>query len=77
MTMAEKIAEIKLRLVRDNEISARALFERASSKREMVVIFLAVLELVKALVVRLEQKATFGDITIVRRDDSGESTESN
>jgi chromatin segregation and condensation protein Rec8/ScpA/Scc1 (kleisin family) len=34
----------------------------------MVLIFLAVLELVKELVIRLVQRETFGDITIVRRD---------
>jgi segregation and condensation protein A len=68
MTMAEKIAEIKLMLTESPEVSARELFEQAGSRREMVLIFLAVLELVKELVVRLSQPETFGDIVIVRRD---------
>ncbi len=68
MTMAEKIAEIRLMLNEQPEVSSRALFERARSRREMVLIFLAVLELVKELVIRLVQRETFGDITIVRRD---------
>ncbi|HEY3137087.1 MAG TPA: segregation/condensation protein A [Blastocatellia bacterium] len=68
MTMAEKIAEIRLMLNEQPEVSARALFERARSRREMVLIFLAVLELVKELVIRLAQPETFGDITIVRRE---------
>jgi segregation and condensation protein A len=68
MTMAEKIAEIKLMLDDRTEVSARALFERAVSRREMVLIFLAVLELVKELVVRLTQSETFGDIVITKRD---------
>jgi segregation and condensation protein A len=68
MTMAEKIAEIRLMLNEQPEVSARALFERARSRREMVLIFLAVLELVKELVIRLAQQETFGDITIVRRE---------
>lgn len=68
MTMAEKIAEIRLMLNEQPEVSARALFERAQSRREMVLIFLAVLELVKELVIRLVQRKTFGDITIVRRE---------
>lgn len=68
MTMAEKIAEIKSMLDNRNEVSARALFERAVSRREMVLIFLAVLELVKELVVRLTQSETFGDIVITKRD---------
>ena len=68
MTMAEKIAEIKLMLDDQTEVSARALFERAVSRREMVLIFLAVLEMVKELVVRLTQSETFGDIVIMKRD---------
>src|SRR5262245_12058270 len=58
MTMAEKIAEIRLLLREQTEVSARALFERARSRREMVLVFLAVLELVKELVIRLVQRET-------------------
>jgi segregation and condensation protein A len=68
MTMAEKIAEIKLMLNESAEVSARALFERAGSRREMVLIFLSVLELVKELVIRFRQSETFGDIVIVKRE---------
>jgi len=68
MTMAEKIAEIKLMLNTSEKVSARSLFERAASRREMVLIFLAVLELVKELQIRLRQSETFGDITITKRE---------
>ncbi len=68
MTMAEKIAEIKLMLNESAEVSARALFERARTRREMVLIFLSVLELVKELVIRFRQSETFGDIIIVKRE---------
>jgi segregation and condensation protein A len=68
MTMAEKIAEIKLMLNESTEVSARALFERARSRREMVLIFLSILELVKELVIRFRQSGTFGDIIIVNRE---------
>jgi segregation and condensation protein A len=68
MTMAEKIAEIKLMVSESAEVSARALFERAGSRREMVLIFLSILELVKELVIRFRQSGTFGDIIIVKRD---------
>jgi segregation and condensation protein A len=68
MTIAEKIAEIKLLLNTADKVSARSLFERAGSRREMVLIFLAVLELVKELQVRLRQSEIFGDITITRRE---------
>jgi segregation and condensation protein A len=70
MTMAEKIAEIKSMLNDSNEISARSLFERATSRREMVLIFLAILELVKALAVRLVQSKTFGEILIMKREEA-------
>ena len=69
MTMAEKIAEIKMHLNDAGEVRARALFERATSKRELVLIFLAVLELVKELEIRLVQAEMFGDIIITRRED--------
>ena len=68
MTMAEKITEIKLMLNESAEVSARALFERARTRREMVLIFLSVLELVKELVIRFRQSETFGDIIIVKRE---------
>lgn len=68
MTMAEKLAEIRLMLNDSTEVSARKLFERAASRREMVLIFLAVLELVKELTIRLTQSETFGDIVIMKRD---------
>jgi segregation and condensation protein A len=69
MTMAEKITEIKLMLGEAGKVSARALFERAHSKRELVLIFLAVLELVKELEIRLAQSEMFGDIIITRREE--------
>lgn len=68
MTMAEKIAEIKLRLDQSESISARELFESAESRREVVLIFLAILEMIKELVMRFEQSDLFGDILLVRRD---------
>jgi len=69
MTMAEKIAEIKIGLSQKSELHARELFEHAKSRREMVLIFLAVLELVKELQIRLQQDQTFGDILILKRED--------
>jgi segregation and condensation protein A len=68
MTMSEKIAEIKLLLNDSAEVNARTLFERARSRREMVLIFLSVLELVKELVVRLKQSEIFGEILLMKRD---------
>lgn len=69
MTMAEKIAEIKALLATGDEVRARDIFERARSRREMVLIFLAILELVKELTVRLRQPKTFGEIVLTKREE--------
>jgi segregation and condensation protein A len=70
MTMAEKLAEIKVLVARSGQVDARELFERARSRRELVLIFLAVLELVKELVIRLRQSETFGNIVLMRREEA-------
>lgn len=70
ITMAEKIAEIRVRLNDAGQVGARELFDCAGSRREIVLIFLAILELVKELAVRLVQETTFGDILIVRREEN-------
>jgi segregation and condensation protein A len=72
MTMAEKIAEIRLALDERGEVSARDMFERAGSRREMVLVFLAILEMVKELAIRLVQSGMFGDIVITRREEEGD-----
>jgi segregation and condensation protein A len=68
MTMAEKILEIKAMIAEAGEVSARAVFERAQSRREAVLIFLAVLELVKEMAIRLVQEETFGEILLIKRE---------
>jgi segregation and condensation protein A len=70
MTMAEKIGEIKMMLVERGEVTAREVFERSRSRREMVLVFLALLELVKELEIRVAQSEMFGEIVIVKRDDA-------
>ncbi len=68
ITMSEKIAEIKTILAKKKEVRVREVFERAKTKRECVMIFLAILELVKELQIRLQQTETFGDIVIIERE---------
>ncbi|HKP88159.1 MAG TPA: segregation/condensation protein A, partial [Blastocatellia bacterium] len=74
VTMAEKIAEIKTTLDERGEIPAREIFGRARTRRELVLVFLALLELVKGLVIGLSQSETFGEIVITKRDDLPEQT---
>jgi segregation and condensation protein A len=71
-TMAEKIIEIKTLLKHSPEVRARDVFERAQTRRECVLIFLAILELVKELAIRLRQSETFGEIVIVERENMQE-----
>ena len=69
MTMAEKLKEIKRLVATSSEVRVREMFEQARSRREIVLIFLAVLELVKELVIRLRQSEMFGEIVLVRREE--------
>lgn len=49
---------------RSEKISVKRLFEAQSSRRAMVCLFLAILEMVKQLAVQLWQEETFGDILV-------------
>lgn len=68
ISMGEKISEIKTILKKSGEVRVRQVFDQAKSKRECVIIFLAILELVKELQIRLKQSKTFGEIVIVERE---------
>ena len=67
MTMAEKLAQIHHLLSERDEINIRELFELSVSKRELVLTFLAFLELVKELKITLIQHELFGEIFARRR----------
>jgi segregation and condensation protein A len=67
ITMAEKLTEIHEILKERDTFSVRELFERARSKRELILTFLAVLELVKEAFLRLRQAEVFGDIIAHKR----------
>jgi segregation and condensation protein A len=75
MTMAEKLREIKRLVATTGQVRVRDMFEHAGSRREIVLIFLAVLELVKELVIRLQQSEIFGEIVLVRREDQFEAAD--
>lgn len=69
ITMAEKLAQIHHILAQREEINIRELFELARSKRELILTFLAFLELVKEMKVSIFQRELFGEIFARRRDD--------
>ena len=65
-TVEQKIHDILHRLLDENRVSLSQLFRMSRSKVEMVVTFLAILELIRLKEVKAVQKRTFDDIEILR-----------
>lgn len=66
VTQVQKMVELKTLLAKKKVLNVRELFEAAHTKREMICIFLAILELVKETLATMVQEKTFGDILIKR-----------
>lgn len=64
VTIGEQMALIRDELTHRRQISFRGLLRRAASRVEIIVTFLAVLELIKQYVVEVQQDSLFGDIII-------------
>ena len=62
MSMAEMLERLRNMVMSSSELNLRVFFERARTRRELVLAFLSVLELVRTSEVRLFQTETFGDI---------------
>lgn len=62
MSMAEMLEMLRNMVLSAGELNLRVFFERARSRRELVLAFLSVLELVRTTEVRLFQRQTFGEI---------------
>jgi segregation and condensation protein A len=69
-TVAEKIASIKDAILIRKRIKFTELFEEGQTKSELINIFLALLELMKTQVVRVQQQGIFGDIEIYDAGDA-------
>src|SRR5437016_1000285 len=63
ITMAEMIDRLRNMVRSAGELNLIEFFERAQSRRELVVAFLSVLELVRLSEISLVQRETFGEIT--------------
>ena len=63
VTMAEMIERLRNMVRSAGELNLMTFFERARSRRELVVAFLSVLELVRLSEISLRQRETFGEIT--------------
>jgi segregation and condensation protein A len=65
-TIGDKIARIMDRLARKASVSFGQLFTGATNREEIIVTFLALLELVRRRSVRIVQPSAFGEITVTR-----------
>lgn len=68
ITLEQKISELKLSLQERAETSFKFLTENAKDKTEVIVTFLAILELFKERIINVEQGEIFGEITISRKE---------
>lgn len=75
-TVAEKIAAIKDAILFKKRIKFTQLFEENQTKSELINIFLALLELMKAQIVMVEQKNIYGEIEIVAKQQDVNEEES-
>lgn len=62
ISMAEMLERLRNMVMSSGELNLRVFFERARSRRELVLAFLSVLELVRTTEIRLFQQETFGEI---------------
>ena len=62
ISMVDMIERLRNMVMSAGELNLRVFFERARSRRELVLAFLSVLELVRTTEIRLFQRETFGDI---------------
>jgi segregation and condensation protein A len=62
ISMADMLERLRNMVMSAGELNLRVFFERARSRRELVVAFLSVLELVRTTEIKLIQEQTFGDI---------------
>lgn len=62
MSLAEMLAELKKQLAAGGKFNLTEFFAKARNRRELILAFLAALELVRAASVRLVQPQIFGDI---------------
>lgn len=64
ISLADMIKVLRNRIFAEGEINLLVFFEEMHSKRELVTAFVAVLEIVRTVGVKLVQRKTFGDIIL-------------
>jgi segregation and condensation protein A len=68
ISMAEMLERLRNMVLSAGELNLMIFFERARTRRELVLAFLSVLELVRTTEITLVQSETFGDIIACARD---------
>ena len=68
ISLAQRVAALRERLARERRFSFRDLIAESKSRSEVVVSFLAVLELIKAGACEAKQAETWGEIEVVARE---------
>lgn len=76
-TVEQKIHDILHLMLEQEGVNLRTLFSAAKSRAEIVVTFLAVLELIRLKEIKILQKQVFGDIEIFRNRDNIVPADSN
>ncbi len=71
MTLTQMLERLRNMIMSAGELNLRQFFERAGSRRELVLAFLSVLEIVRTAEIVLVQTETFGDI--IARVNNGSS----
>jgi segregation and condensation protein A len=69
ITIREKVSLIRERLDAEGKVSFRALIEECQTRMEIIISFMAVLELIKSRVLEALQDAAFADILLVPSED--------
>jgi segregation and condensation protein A len=72
VSIEEQIRTIIHLTTAQGKISFNRLLESAATRVEIIVTFLAVLELIKRRLIHAQQEQLFGDILLVRREDSSQ-----
>ena len=70
VTVRERAADLRARLMSGHAVSFRSWIADAQSRLELIVSFLAVLELHKSQAIELEQQDDFADIVITERPEA-------
>ena len=66
VTVEEKVELLTEQIQSRRTVSFRAFISQCRSRVEVIVSFMAVLELIKSLTLRVEQDVAFGDISLIR-----------